>query len=236
MSIIRLYTPESLHAGALLTPPETMLHYLLHVRRVAEGDTVLLFNGREGEWQATIHQPSRKMIALEVQQQVRKQAIEPEVVLAFAPIKHGSIDFMAQKATELGVSCLQPVMTEYTAVSRVNVERLRANAIEAAEQSERLTVPEVREASALARWLAERPAMPLLFADESGEGKMLGEVLNAMPARFPVAVLIGPEGGFSPTERTLIATQPGVLRVSLGARILRADTAALAVLAAIQLA
>jgi 16S rRNA (uracil1498-N3)-methyltransferase len=235
MSTIRLFIPQPLYAGAVIIPPEAVLHYLLHVRRLSEGAEVQLFNGLEGEWQAVIRQPSRKSLLLEVQHQTQAQTQDAEVLLAFAPIKQGAIDFLAQKATELGVTCLQPVISHYTNNTRINIERLQANAVEAAEQSERLSVPEVRAPLALNQWLAERPNIPLIFADESGSGTSLSATLQSLPQRTPIAALIGPEGGFSPAERTLIASQNNVFPVSLGKRILRADTAALAVLAVIQL-
>jgi 16S rRNA (uracil1498-N3)-methyltransferase len=207
--------------------------------RRAPGDAVRLFNGRDGEWRAAVKSLGKSRGALAVEAQTRAQAAESDLWLLAAPIKRTAIDFVAAKATELGVSAIQPVFTRRTAVARVNAERLRANAIEAAEQCERLSVPEVRAGAALDRVLgAWPPARKLLFCDETRDGRPIAEALMAeragaarCAAREPWAILIGPEGGFAPEELQRIRALPGVLPVSLGPRLLRADTAALAALA-----
>lgn len=234
MPPIRLYTDQPLAAGVLLSPEEKQAHYLLHVRRVEEGMPVALFNGKDGEWVGTIEQPSRKQVQLRVTSPLRPQASEPDVWLLFAPLKHGSIDYLAEKATELGASRLIPVRTQRTIVTRVNQERLLANAIEAAQQSERLTIPQVDEIISLPQMLTQLAGRPLLFCDETGQGKPIHSVLSTLAPHTPLAVLIGPEGGFTPEERHTISTLPEALPAGLGPRVLRADTAAVASLACVQ--
>ncbi|HEY8253853.1 MAG TPA: 16S rRNA (uracil(1498)-N(3))-methyltransferase, partial [Rhizomicrobium sp.] len=204
-------------------------HYLLHVLRAKSGNRVLLFNGRDGEWLAQIGQASKRGVTATCLSQTRPQAGEPDLWLAFAPIKKTPADYLVQKATELGVSRLLPVFTRRTIVSRVNLERMAANAAEAAEQSERLTVPGIREAVDLDKLLASWPKeRRLYFCDEGGDARPLAEA--ARGASGPAAILTGPEGGFDPAEREMLRTQSFVVPVTLGPRILRADTAALAAL------
>jgi 16S rRNA (uracil1498-N3)-methyltransferase len=210
-------------------------HYLLHVLRAKPGNRVLLFNGRDGEWLAEISQASKRGVAATCLSQTRPQNAEPDIWLAFAPVKKTPADYLVQKATELGASCLLPVFTRRTIVSRVNLERMAANAAEAAEQSERLTVPEIREALDLDKLLASWPKQRrLYFCDEFGatatewDAKPLAEA--ARGASGPAAIVTGPEGGFDPAERELLRAQSFVVPVTLGPRILRADTAALAAL------
>ena len=227
---VRLYVEAALDAGARVEATQAQGHYLLHVMRARAGDRVSLFNGRDGEWIAQIVDVTKRGCALICERQTRSQDNAPNVWLCFAPIKKTPADYLTQKATELGVSVLQPVITRRTIVSRVNVERMRANAIEAAEQSDRLTVPEVREPLPLDKLLATWPAdRRLLFCDEGGEASPIVEALRAASGAW--AVLTGPEGGFDPAERAAIRALPYVFPVSLGPRILRADTAALAALA-----
>jgi 16S rRNA (uracil1498-N3)-methyltransferase len=203
--------------------------------RRGDGAPLLLFNGRDGEWRATLAPRGKKAAAAAVGERTREQAAEPDLWLCFAPIKRARIDTIAEKATELGVALLQPVLTRHTAVERVNVERLRANATEAAEQTERLSVPEVRKPVELAKLLADWPAdRRLLMADETGGGPPIAEALRALDdtARAaPWAILIGPEGGFAADELAAVRRMKNVTAVGLGPRILRADTAALAALA-----
>lgn len=226
----RLYRQEPLHEGAAVTLTEGQHHYLAHTLRVKEGEQVALFNGQDGEWCAQIEQVSKKMVTLRVAQQRAKQTNSPDIWLLFAPVKNEKIDFTARRATELGVSALLPVITQRTVVARVNEERLLANAIEAAEQCERQDLPQVHAPqkldAVLAAWDTTRT---LLFCDESGKGEVLRELLPRLKqGRY--GVLIGPEGGFSPHEREALARLLFVRAVSLGPRILRAETAALAVL------
>jgi 16S rRNA (uracil1498-N3)-methyltransferase len=227
---VRLYVESALGQGVRVTPDDGQAHYLLHVMRARIGDRISLFNGRDGEWLARIAETSKRGCTLECEQLTVKQAGVPDLWLVFAPIKKTPADYLAQKATELGVRALQPVFTRRTIVTRVNLERMRANAVEAAEQSGRLDVPEIRVPlgfeKLLAAWPAERR---ILFCDEAGEAPPIAEALCAAPDG-PWAVFTGPEGGFDPAERAVLRALPFVTPVSLGARILRADTAALAAL------
>jgi 16S rRNA (uracil1498-N3)-methyltransferase len=234
MSATRLFTEADLSVGEIELS-EAQAHYLRHVMRRAEGAPLRLFNGRDGEWQATLSLRGKRAAAAQVTRCTRTQAREPDVWLCFAPVKRARIDWIAEKATELGVSVLQPVITEHTAVERVNVERLRANAVEAAEQTERLSVPEVRAPIELARLLAEWPVgRQLLICDETGGGPPIAEALAGLDASrraAPWSILTGPEGGFAASELAALRRMTDVLAVGLGPRILRADTAALAALA-----
>ena len=235
MSVSRLFVDADLAAGLEAPLEEAQVHYLRHVMRRPDGAPLLLFNGRDGEWQATLAGRGKKAAVAEVSALIRAQAAEPDVWLCFAPVKRARIDYIAEKATELGAAVLQPVLTRHTAVERVNVERLRANAIEAAEQTERLSVPEVREPIDLARLLAQWPeGRRLLMCDETGGGPPIAEALAGLDAAAraaPWAVLVGPEGGFAAEELTALRRIKDVMAVGLGPRILRADTAALAALA-----
>jgi 16S rRNA (uracil1498-N3)-methyltransferase len=231
---VRLFVEAVLSEGARVVPDEAQAHYLLHVMRAKAGDRVSLFNGRDGEWLARVAEVSKRSCVLACEKQVRAQQGTPDIWLCFAPIKKTPADYVVQKATELGVRALQPVFTRRTIVTRINEERMRANAIEAAEQSDRLTVPEIREAVTLDKLLKTWPAeRRILFCDEGGDAKPIAEAArNLKESRF--AILTGPEGGFDPAERDLIRSRPFVTPVTLGPRILRADTAALASLAVFQ--
>ncbi|RKQ70006.1 16S rRNA (uracil(1498)-N(3))-methyltransferase [Oceanibaculum indicum] len=230
----RLHTGESLAAGVAVTLPKGQAHYLRSVLRLSPGDRLALFNGRDGEWLAEISDLGKALALVTPLEQLRPQAVEPDLWLVFAPLKHARIDYLAEKATELGVSALCPVFTQRTIVSRVNEERLLANAIEAAEQSERLSVPEVMPARKLEAMLADWPAgRRLLVCDETGGGRPISEAL-ADNVSGGNAVLIGPEGGFTETELDGLRKLPFVTAISLGPRVLRADTAALAALACFQ--
>lgn len=229
---LRLFTKHPLRVGARLTPEDSQLHYLLHVMRAREGDRVSLFNGRDGEWRCAIAEVSRRTCVVVCEALVRPQEAVPDVWLAFAPIKKTPAEFLIQKATELGAATLLPVITERTVARRVNLERLRANAVEAAEQSERLSVPEIREPQILTRMLENWPqARLLLFCDEAGDAAAISDALGNAGAHASWGVLTGPEGGFTPAERELIRRHAAVLPITLGPRVLRADTAALAALA-----
>lgn len=190
-------------------------------------DPILLFNGKDGEWQAIISQLDKKSVEVTLTSQQKPQIELAKLVLFFAPIKFGRIDYLVEKATELGVTTLQPVMTDRTIVSRLNIERLTANAIEAAEQSERLSVPEIREPMRLDKVLSQYKD-PILWADETGGGVPFLDLYKKKIMAH--ALLIGPEGGFSSAELVMLKTLPYVTPISLGPRILRADTAALAAL------
>jgi 16S rRNA (uracil1498-N3)-methyltransferase len=211
-------------------------HYLRNVLRLSPGDAVALFNGRDGEWQAAIDGLAKRGATLRCLVQTRPQITEPDLWLLFAPIKRLRVDILVEKATELGVALLQPVFTRHTVATRLNLERLRAHAVEAAEQTERLSVPLLREPQSLAECLAGWPAdRHLLLCAEAGAARPIAEALGALAgtpaARQPGAVLIGPEGGFASAELDDLGKLPFVTPVGLGPRILRADTAALAALA-----
>lgn len=227
----RLFVEAPLEPGGSVRLDEGQSHYLLHVLRARPGDRLLLFNGRDGEWQAEIVESSKRDMAVALREQTAPQAEVPDVWLLFAPVKKTPADYLAQKATELGVRKLQPVFTRRTIVTRLNRERLRANAVEAAEQSARLTVPEIGEATSLEklleRWPGERR---IFFCDESGEAVPIAKAARDEEQR-PCAILTGPEGGFDKSERELLRRCSFVTPVALGPRILRADTAALAALA-----
>ena len=235
MSAARLFVEADLAAGGEVPLDDAQVHYLRHVMRRPDGAPLLLFNGRDGEWRGTLSARGKKAAVAELGEQTRAQAPEPDVWLCFAPVKRARIDYIAEKATELGVSVLQPVVTRHTAVERVNVERLRANAVEAAEQTERLTVPDVREPLDLGKLLDTWPGgRRLMMCDETGGGPPISEALLQLDdaARAaPWAIVIGPEGGFAEVELQALRRIKDVTSVGLGPRILRADTAALAALA-----
>lgn len=230
----RLFVQVPLHANAEIAAERPQANYLLNVLRMAPGDTVLLFNGRNGEWRARIAQANRKACTLTVDEQVRPQAAAPDIHYLFAPLKHARLDYLVQKAVEMGAGRLRPVLTRYTQVSRVNLERVEANVIEAAEQCGVLALPEVHAPTSLADALSNwDPARRLILCDEAAPAgsptKALGQI-----APGPAAILIGPEGGFSAEERADLLQRPYVTALSLGPRILRADTAAVAALALVQ--
>jgi 16S rRNA (uracil1498-N3)-methyltransferase len=221
-SLPRLYVEDRLAEGALLTLVGAPANYLAAVLRLGNGAPVKLFDDRTGEWLAEIAEGGKKRISVRVLERLREREPVPDLWLLFAPIKRGRIDWLVEKATELGVARLVPVLTQRTIVDRVNIDRLRAHAIEAAEQCERTALPELTEPQKLDKLLAAWPAnRTLFFADEGG-----GEPFAASPG--PAAILVGPEGGFTDEERAAIRAVPAARPISLGPRILRADTAALA--------
>ena len=232
----RLHVAADLAAGALVELDAAPTHYLRNVLRLSPGDAIALFNGRDGEWQAVIDALGKRGAALRCVAATRDQVAEPDLWLLFAPIKRLRIDFLVEKATELGVALLQPVFTRHTAATRLNLDRLRAHAVEAAEQTERLSIPVLREPQGLAQCLADWPAgRRLLLCAEAGAARPIADALidvAALPGpRPPWAVLIGPEGGFAAAELDDLGKLPFVTPVGLGPRILRADTAAIAALA-----
>ena len=228
---VRLFVEAGLGDGARVALEDAQAHYLLHVMRAKAGDRLSLFNGRDGEWLARIAEAARRNCTLVCEKQTRAQNQTPDVWLCFAPIKKTPADYVVQKATELGVRALQPVFTRRTIVTRINEERMKANAIEAAEQSERLTVPEIREALTLEKLLRSWPReRTVLFCDEGGDAQPIAKAAAKIETNS-IAILTGPEGGFDPVERDAIRSQGFVTPVTLGPRILRADTAALASLA-----
>jgi 16S rRNA (uracil1498-N3)-methyltransferase len=231
----RLYVAQDLATGAEVKLGPQQTNYLVNVLRLGAGSPVLLFNGRDGEFSTSLSTSSRKAASLIVGARTRAQETPPDVDYLFAPLKHARLDYMAQKAVEMGASRLRPVITRRTQVSRVNLERLQANAIEACEQCGVIWMPEIGPVEplmeALKRWPTERL---LVFCDEEAEQASPLDALGNARADGGVGVLIGPEGGFDDDERAAILSAPRVLRLSLGPRILRADTAAVAALTLIQ--
>jgi 16S rRNA (uracil1498-N3)-methyltransferase len=230
----RLFLDEDLSAGAAVGLSPEASNYLRNVLRLQAGANVLVFNGRDGEWRAEISEAGKKRTVLTAREQVRTQTPSADLWYLFAPLKHARLDYMVQKAVEMGVSRLQPVMTRRTQSGRVNLDRMRANAVEAAEQCGILSLPEIEEPLALDKLLASWPAdRGLIFCDEDAEQSdplaALGKLSSAK-----LAVLIGPEGGFDASERAQLGKIPQVTAISLGPRILRADTAAVAALALVQ--
>ncbi len=226
---IRLFVPDALQSGVAVALSAAQAHYLASVMRRAVGDAVLLFNGRDGEFLARIAVIRRDRAELAVEQQSRAQAPESDLWLAFALLKRDATDLVVQKATELGVSRLLPVFTERTNAGRVNLDRLHAIATEAAEQSERLSVPEIAAPARLGALLADWPLGRPLFAAIEREAAPA-----IRPMHGPCAFLVGPEGGFAPAEVELLRRQPFLQAVHLGPRILRAETAAIVGLALLQ--
>ncbi len=230
----RLFLEPALTQGARLPLEREQANYLLSVLRMKQDDTVLVFNGRDGEWLAAISVEGRKQVSLTLVRQTRPQPAAPDLHYLFAPLKHARLDYMAQKAVEMGAGVIQPVLTRRTQVSRLNLDRMRANAVEAAEQCGILSLPEIRAERPLEAALeALEPERLLVFCDEAmAQASPVAALAQAQPG--PLAVLIGPEGGFDEGERQRILARPGTLPISLGPRILRADTAAVAALALVQ--
>jgi 16S rRNA (uracil1498-N3)-methyltransferase len=233
----RLFVDSALAVGETVALERSQSNYLGNVLRLSAGGTILVFNGHDGEWQASISGRKRPD-SLSIVAQTRPQDRLPDLAYVFAPLKHARLDYMVQKAVEMGASSLQPVLTRFTQVSRVNGERMRANVIEAAEQCGILSIADVAEPVALDRYLAERERQRLLvFCDEAAEATDPLQALRSdRAASTGIDVLIGPEGGFAEEERAILRRQPRTLRLSLGPRILRADTAAVAALALVQAA
>jgi 16S rRNA (uracil1498-N3)-methyltransferase len=230
-SAVRLHVDAPLFEGARAETASQQAHYLGNVMRLATGARVLLFNGCDGEWLAEIASIRRNDCELQVLERTREQSGGPDFHYLFAPLKKARLDYMVQKATELGVAAIRPVITRRTIAERVKLERMQANVIEAAEQCGVLRVPEVHEPEKLEAVLkAWEPERSLIFADESAEMSSPLEALRLVP-RGPAALLIGPEGGFDAAERQMLRALPYVHAISLGPRIMRADTAGVAALA-----
>jgi 16S rRNA (uracil1498-N3)-methyltransferase len=231
----RLYVDAPLAAGQRNALDGTQANYLRNVMRLKAGDGVLVFNGRDGEWRASLVDGGKRSVALTVDAQTRPQTTPHDLHYLFAPLKHARLDYMVQKAVEMGASRLQPVSMQHSQVPRINLERMRANVVEAAEQCGILNIPEVAEPIAFDRMIAARePSRVLVFCDEAVDVHDPVAALAAVrndAAPVPLAVLIGPEGGFAEHERAALTKLPNVVRLSLGPRILRADTAAVAALA-----
>jgi 16S rRNA (uracil1498-N3)-methyltransferase len=236
----RLFVDSPLGEGAVVALTREQANYLVNVMRLKPGAAVLLFNGRDGEWRALLDIAGRKSVNLTVATRLRDQPRSDDLHYLFAPLKHARLDYMVQKAVEIGASRLAPVITRHTQAERVNLARMRANAIEAAEQCGILAIPEVAEPIKLEAfvraWVADRL---LVFCDEDADVKDPVAALSAargggLAGPLPVSVLIGPEGGFAEEERAMLAALPNVVRLALGPRILRADTAAVAALSLVQ--
>jgi 16S rRNA (uracil1498-N3)-methyltransferase len=226
-SLPRLFVRQVLGEGVNVALDPSQANYLGNVLRMGAGAELLLFDGRSGEWLARIAEAGKKRMTLSVERRTRDPESIPDVWLAFAPVKRAQTDWLVEKATELGAARLIPVMTQRTVAERVKLERLEAIAIEAAEQCGRTRLPEIAEPLPLARHLDQRdPARALYFADENG-----GEAAASAFHQGPALILTGPEGGFTDEERALVRRAPNSIAVSLGPRILRAETAALAALA-----
>jgi 16S rRNA (uracil1498-N3)-methyltransferase len=230
----RLHIAAPLAAGAVAALDRGQSHYLRRVLRLKDGQEILVFNGRDGEWRATLEGGTRE-VALRVTDRTRPQTAAGDLHYLFAPLKSARLDYMVQKAVEMGVSQLRPILTQHGQVVRVNLNRMHANAIEAAEQCGILCLPQIIAPLPLTRALAAwQPERHLVFCDEAAEVGDPLAALAAVPRRAPLAVLIGPEGGFAADERAALLKLPHVVRLALGPRILRADTAAVAALALVQ--
>jgi len=231
----RLFIDAALREGERVALERNQSNYLGNVLRLSAGESILVFNGRDGEWQAQI-EGRKRPDGLSIIARTRPQDRLPDIAYVFAPLKHARLDYMVQKAVEMGASRLQPVLTRHTQVSRVNVERMRANVIEAAEQCGILSLAAVAEPVALDRFLEKRETSRLLvFCDEAADiGNPIEALQQGLSATEGIDVVIGPEGGFAEEERALLLRQPRTLRLSLGPRILRADTAGVAALALVQ--
>jgi 16S rRNA (uracil1498-N3)-methyltransferase len=233
----RLFVDPPLQAGETIALNWNQANYLGNVLRLSAGESILVFNGRDGEWRATISGRKRPE-TIGIVEQTRPQDRLPDLAFVFAPLKHARLDYMVQKAVEMGVASLQPVLTRFTQVARVNDERMRANVIEAAEQCGILSLATVADPVTLQSYLARRePQRLLVFCDEVADvADPLQALRDARSEAAGIDVLIGPEGGFAEEERATLMRQPRILRLSLGPRVLRADTAAVAALALVQAA
>ncbi len=232
----RLFVEAPLQAGAAVPLDRAQANYLINVLRFGPGDAVLVFNGRDGEWRASLATTGRKAASLIVEARTRDQPAAGGLTYAFAPLKQARLDYMVQKAVEMGAGCLQPVATRHTQVARLNLDRVRANAVEAAEQCGVLALPAIAPVLPFAGWLAGLPVeTPLIFCDEDAAVADPLEALACLKdGPGAPCLLIGPEGGFAREERDALLARGPVVRLSLGPRILRADTAAVAALALVQ--
>ncbi|MEM8877695.1 MAG: 16S rRNA (uracil(1498)-N(3))-methyltransferase [Pseudomonadota bacterium] len=233
-TVARLFVAAQLREGANVTLTRDQSHYLGNVLRLAAGDDVLLFNGADGEWQATLKLQSKKVMQAVCEALTRPQSWPAPITYAFAPLKHARLDYIAQKASELGVARVTPVITEHTISRKLNMDRLRSNLIEGSEQCGVLWVPNIEPAVALDTFLRQlRGDETLVFCDEAAESNTPLDALSSI-GPGPVTVLIGPEGGFSLGEQARIRAHSAAVPISLGPRIMRADTAAVAALALVQ--
>ncbi|MEO8667494.1 MAG: 16S rRNA (uracil(1498)-N(3))-methyltransferase [Bauldia sp.] len=233
----RLFLRARLTAGAEVELDHAQANYLVNVLRMNEAEPLLVFNGRDGEWRAGLAARSRKARSLVIGEPVREQPPDPDLHYLFVPLKQARLDYMVEKATEMGAGRLRPVLSQHGQVTRINLERMEANAIEAAEQCGLMTVPAIDEPAELQAlldtWPNREADRRIIFCDEGAESASPLAVLAALPPT-PLAVLIGPEGGFSAEERQILRACDFVTAISLGPRIMRADTAAVAALAVVQ--
>lgn len=229
---IRLYSENKLATGENLELSKEQSHYMSNVLRCKMGEALYIFNGNDGEFKAIFHDKH----TIEIVEQTIPAKREPRLTLLFAPVKFGKIDFLVQKATELGATALQPVQTRFTMVGRINYDRLKSNVIEASEQSGRVTIPEISESETLDKLISNWDVMQkIIFCDDSLQAKPIAKALAELPKTdFGYAILIGPEGGFSKDENEMLKSKSFVVPVTMGDRLLRAETAALAALAAFQ--
>ncbi len=231
----RLYVEAALSPGAEIDIRDDRANYLLNVLRLKDGEAIHLFNGIDGEWRARLVERKKRVARLRIEECARAQQGGPDIDYCFAPLKHARLDYLVQKAVEMGVARLRPVITRRTQVARVNLERMRANVVEAAEQCGVLRLPIVEPDAPFARMVAQWPAdRALIFCDEEAPVADPVQALRALPRAAPLGLLIGPEGGFDPAERAALLGRANVLALSLGPRILRADTAGVAALALVQ--
>lgn len=241
---IRLHVRTPLELGSVVALEQKQAHYISHVMRRKEGDRILVFNGNDGEWLAEITQVKKKSLSLHVLERTRAPNPCPDCWLICAPLKSGHMEVMIEKASELGVSEIHTIKTRHLALKKINPERLCAIAVEAAEQSERLDAPPVHPMQEIAQFLADHPTdaahpdfRPIFYGDETGHASPFSDVISEysssrVPTRW--AVLVGPEGGFAELELTQLRKHPACIGVSLGPRILRADTASTTLLALTQ--
>jgi 16S rRNA (uracil1498-N3)-methyltransferase len=232
----RVYLDAPLAAGLAVSFDRGQANYLLNVLRLKPGDALLLFNGRDGEWQARLAGTGKRALSAVIGERMREQPRPSDLHFLFAPLKHARLDYLVQKAVEMGAARLQPVITRHTQVARLNLDRMRANVIEAAQQCGILTLPEVAEPGTFKAVIGAADTDRLLvFCDEDAEVQdPVAALAAAARAGLPLAVLIGPEGGFAEEEREALLKRPNLVRIALGPRILRADTAAVAALALVQ--
>lgn len=224
----RLFFDAPLRGGASISLPKEQVHYLATVLRMSEGGELRLFNSRDGEWKGELTALSKRQAEITLKEQIRMPVPMPDVTLAFAPIKRHRTAFIFEKATELGVARFEPVLTARTQFPKLNLDKARAQIIDAAEQTERLDVPELSKLQKLLDWLGTQFGRHIIFADEGGKAPPALDALKTLPA--PVTLLVGPEGGFTEEERDVLRAHEDINTVSLGPRILRADTAALSLL------
>jgi len=234
MSTVRLFLDTPLADHVEIALEREHAHYLFNVMRLVAGDTIYVFNGRNGEWEATIQEAGKKRGILQAIQQRRPQTEPPDIELIFAPIKKARTDFIVEKACELGCRQVRPIFTRYTNSERLNLPRLAAHMVEAAEQCDELSIPVLEKPQKMAELLCQWKDRTLIFCDEARTAPEISHALADVPPGTPVSILIGPEGGFSPEEVKKLHSIESTIPVSLGPRILRADTAAVAAIAAVQ--